>query len=353
MKRRTKICAFICALAAGASISGCADTSWSLKSGNITLPAGVYLYYLVNNAANVQSETASSSSSNTLTAATSKTSSDPWSKTIDGKNAVTWAIDKSLDSCKEIIVVEKQVAARKVKISSEEKSAAKSFADQKYSTYKELFDKNGISQTSLERISTDMYLEQALFNSYYGENGDRAVSSTDLAKYYTDNYAHIKQIFVAKIDTSTNKTLSSDKLASQKKKAEEAYAAAKNDVANFQKYVDKYNEDTGMKNNSDGYIFSKATAESQGYDTKFTNLAFSLKVGEIGMAESDMGYFIEYRVPTDPTASTFNASMKQNVLNAMKSNDFQVLIKDLISKEKFTKNDKMIDHYNPKNLKLS
>lgn len=352
MKKYTKICALICALATGFSLAGCADTSWALKSGDVTLPSGVYLYYLINNASKVESGTAASSTT-TTSSSSSSTSSDVWSKTVDKQNAVSWAINSSLKSCKELIVVEKQTAKRKVKLTSDETKAAKSYADQSYSTYESLFKENDISQTSLERISKDMYLEQELFKSYYGENGDKAVPETELAKYYTQNYAHIKQIFVAKVDTSTNKTLSKSKLASQKKKANTAYAAVKNDLTHFQKYVDKYNEDTGMKSNSDGYIFSKASATSSGYDTKFVNLAFSLKVGQVGMAESDMGYFIEYRVKTDPKASTFNDTMKETILTAMKSDDFQDLIDDVVAKTTFTQNDKTINHYNPKKVKLS
>ncbi|CDZ23631.1 PpiC-type peptidyl-prolyl cis-trans isomerase [[Clostridium] cellulosi] len=347
MKRFTKICALVCALAASFSFSGCADTSWSLKSGDITMPTGVYVYFLMQNAGYVTTYAASSSSSST------SSNSDPWSQQIDGKNAVSWAINNALDSCKQLMVIEKQAAERKVTLTSDEKSAAKAKAEQAYTTYKDLFTKNGISQASIERYLDDMYLKDELFKSYYGEKGDKAVSASELADYYTKNFAHIKQIFVSKIDTSTYQPLSSDKLESQKKKANEAYAAVKNDLKNFQTYVDKYNEDTGMKQNPDGYIFSKQTAQSLGYDQKFVDLAFSLKEGEVGMAESDMGYFIEYRVKTDPSASSYNDSMKQTVLSEMKYPEFQNLLKDLVSKEKFTQNDKAINKFNPKKIKLS
>ncbi|HEX2939101.1 MAG TPA: hypothetical protein VHO66_09325 [Ruminiclostridium sp.] len=351
LKKSLRIGAFICALATGFAFSGCSDTSWSLKSGNITVPTGVYLYYLINNANEVQNGSYTSSGSVALSSSSSK-SSDPWSKTVEGKNAVTWAINKSLDSCKQLLTVEKQAAARKVTITSTEKGYVKTYAQQSYTSSQDIYSKNGISQASIERIYTDAFLEQELFKSYYGEKGDKAVSESDLEKYYTDNYAHVKQIFISKIDTTTNEKLSSDKLATQKTKADEAFAAAKADVGNFQKYVDKYNEDPGMKSNPDGYIFSKSSATSSGYDTKFTDLAFSLKVGEIGMAESDMGYFIEYKVATDPKASTFTSSIKQTILTEMKGTEFQKLINDLVAKEKFTQNDSAINHFNPKKLKL-
>lgn len=305
------------------------------------------MYFLIQNAGYVTTYANSSSSSST------SSNSDPWSQKIDGTNAVSWAINNALDSCKQLIVIEKQAAARKVTLTNDEKSAAKTKAEQAYSQYKDLFSKNGISQESIERYIDDLYLKEELFESYYGEKGDKAVSSSELSDYYTKNFAHVKQIFVAKIDTSTYQTLSSEKLESQKKKANEAYAAVKKDLKNWQTYVDKYNEDTGMKQNSDGYIFSKSTASSLGYDQKFVDLAFSLKEGEVGMAESDMGYFIEYRVKTDPSASTYNDSMKLTVLKEMKYPEFQNILDDLVSKEKFTKNDKAINKFNPKKIKLS
>jgi len=348
--KKIKICAFVCALAVGLTVTGCADTTWALKDGDITIPTGVYNYYLLGGASTVQ---ALASSANA--ASSGSTVSDIWSQTVSKTNAVTWTMNSALESCKELVAIEKLCASRKITLSSTEKTSASSTASTSYGSYTSLFTKNDISETSIQRIAKDMYLKQALFTSYYGTNGDKAVSEGDIEDYYTKNFAHIKQIFIAKFNTSTYAALTGDDLTAAEKKAKEAYAAASADVKNFSTYVTKYNQDTGMTSNPDGYIFSKKTAvdSNHNYDTKFTDLAFSLKVGAVGMSESDMGWFIEYRVETDPKASTFTDSMKETVLSEMKNDEFEKIITDQVAKETFQQNEKTMNYYNPKKLDLT
>jgi parvulin-like peptidyl-prolyl isomerase len=340
--KKIKIFAFICALAVGFSLTGCADTSWAVKDSNVTIPNGVYLYYLLSNASTVQAQAANSSASS---------STDIWSQKIENTNAVTWAMNNAINSCKQLAVIEKLSASRKVALTSDQSTSAKSYASSNYTTYSSLLKKNGVDQTAIERISNDMYLQQALFDSYYGAKGDKAVPESQIDDYYTKNYVHVKQIFVAKIDTSTYAALPADKLAAAKTKANEAYAKAKADVKSFDTFVKSYNEDTGEA--ADGYIFSKDSAANSSYDQKFTDLGFSLKEGEVGMAESDMGWFIEYKLKTDPKATSFDDSMKSEVLAAMKGTEFNTLITDMVSKETFNVNSSMQDKYSPKKLDLT
>lgn len=343
--KKIRACALACALAVGLTLTGCADTTWILKDGNITIPTGVYNYYLIGGASTVSSLAENSSSSGS-------SNTDMWSQTVSGTDAVTWTRNKAIESCKELAVIEKLCAERNVTLADDQQSDASSRASTSYNAYKTLWSKNDISETSLQRIAKDMYLKQKLFESYYGENGDKAVSESEIEDYYSKNFVHVKQIFVSKYDTSTYTALTGDKLAAAEKKAKEAYEAAKADPKNFDKYVEKYNEDPGMKSDPNGYIFSKASSEN--YDGKFTDLAFSLKAGEVGMAESDMGWFIEYKLATDPKdTSTFNDSMKATVLSEMKGDEFEKIITDQIAKENFQINDKTVKHYNPKKLKLT
>lgn len=347
--KKTAICATLCALAVGFGTTGCSNTTWAMKSGNVSIPTGVYIYYLLNNVSQVyqQAEAASSSSATTSSSA----SADPWSQKIDNETASTWAISNAISSCKALVIIEQQCDARKIVLSATDEASAKSQADQTYSSYESMFQQNGISQISVERVQEDTSLSQKLFDSYYGSKGDKAVPESTIDAYYIANYVHVKQIFVNKNDSSTNTALTGAKLIAATKKANEAYAAAKADKANFETYVKKYNEDSGMTQNPDGYIFSKATASSQGYDQKFVDLAFSLKVGDVGMAESDMGYFIEYKVPVDPKASTFSGQ-SENVLSELKGNEFRTMITDDATKAKIQQSG-VLNKYDPEKLVLS
>lgn len=363
--KKSRILAALCALTIGFTATGCSDTSWILKSGSITMPSGVYLYNLMVSASNVEakadeaassSTAASSSSSSALLGSSSSSSSaaastDPWSQKIDGVSATSWAINQALDATKALITVEKECADRKIALTDSEKSSIVSQSDSFYTQYESIFSTNGISKTSFERIQMDTSLKSKLFDVYYGKGGSKAVPDSDVASYYTSHFVQIKQIFVSKQDSSGN-DLSTAQLAAAKAKAQKAYAAAKAAPQNFVKLRDTYNEDPGAKTYPDGYIFSKATAKSDNYDQQFINLAFSLKDGEIGMAESDMGYFIELKTTPDPKASSFSTE-KETVLEEMKGDEFDSFLKTTASGLKIQVNQTVCNRFSPQKLTLS
>lgn len=344
--KKTGILAGVCALTLALSMTGCGDTSWVLKDGSITIPTGIYNYYQIGGASDLQSMVAANTSSGT------SSTKDIWSQSVSGTNAVTWVMNTALDECKNLATVEKLCTDRKLELTADQKKQCESTAESQYTSYKDLLTKNDISQSSLQRIYEGFFRKQLLFNSYYGANGDKAVKDSELSDYYTKNFAHVKQIFIAKVDTSTYAALSKDDLAKAKTKAQTAFDAAKKDPSKFDDFVTKYNEDPGMKQNPTGYVFSKASGSN--YDSKFTDLAFSLKDGEVGMAESEMGYFIELKVKLDPTdTKTYTDEIKSTILSEMKSDEFNTLVKDEVSKQKFEQNNTSIDKYSPKKLKLS
>lgn len=349
MKKKV-ICATICALAVALSTTGCADTTWAMKSGNITIPTGVYVYYLLNNAGEIEQQAEAAASSATTSAALAA-AENPWTQTIGTTTASAWAVNTAISSCQSLVIIEQQSAARKITLTSAELASTKSNADSNYTSYQGMFTRNGISEASLERISKDMGLSQKLFDSYYSAKGDKAIPEATLDAYYIANFVHVKQIFINKNDSS-NVALTGAALTAATAKANTAYAAAKKTPANFAALVKKYNEDPGMTSNPDGYIFSQTTATNQSYDQSFVSLAFSLKVGAVGMTSSDMGYFIEYKVPVDPKATTF-AAQKENVLIALKGTEYTTMLSTDGKNAKIDQNKSALNHYDPSKLDFS
>lgn len=337
----------VCALAIGFLTTGCSNTAWAIKSGNVTIPTGVYAYYLLSNASSVYQQ----ANNATTTTTANKTITLPWAQKIDNEPATTWAINNAILSCEEVIFIEQQCAARKITLTASEEASAKSKADSSYGSYESLFTKNGIGETSVERTEEATALSNKLFDSYYGTGGDKAVSETDLDNYYTKNYVHVKEIFINTEDSS-GKALTGAKLTAATNKANEAYSDATQDKSDFDSLVKKYNEDSKMTSNPDGYIFSKTTAQSQSLDQNFIDLAFSLKVGSVGKVQSGKGIFIVYKVPVDPKASTFN-SQKESILSALKGTEYSNFVKSSSGKLKIEKNSSTFSHFTPESMNLS
>lgn len=347
--KKLKILAGACALSVAVSMAGCSDTSWAIKYKSITIPSGVYLTYLLSfgEEAKTQTSQATASASSSSTSSKTSKSTDVWSQKIQGQNAQTWAINQAISACKQLALLEQMSVDNKVKLTAAEKSKADTSAKQIFQNNESIFKNNNIAISSFNRIYEDESLYEKVFEKIYGKGGSKAVSDDDLKQYYLKNYVHIKQIFVNKQNSSTGAALTGADLTKAQAKAQEALKAVSADKANFQKYVDQYNEDPGMKSNPDGYIFTK----DDGYDQAFKDEALKLNIGDIGMAQSDMGFFIEYKQPLDTNAASFT-SKKTDVLEKMKGTEFNNLMQNNGKTMKIDKNDGTINQFPPSKLKL-
>lgn len=347
------------AILLGLATTGCADTTWAVKVDNTKIPTGVYIANLlsyrsqvVNGSSSDTSSDASSSEGDNPLAVTpsgassaSTASSDPWNQKIEGATAVSWAINSALKDCERMAVTENLAAKRKLSLTSTETSTAKQYA-QTYSSYYSAYKSNGVSEASLQRLLELQFLSKKVFDSYYAKGGEKAVPDADLKNYYTANFVHIKQIFFNKYD-DTGALLSTEKLAQIKSTANQVLGMADANKGSFDSLVTKYNQDSGMTSNPDGYIFDKSAS----YLQVFKDAAFSMKVGDVKLIESDEGYHILYKVPVDPTASTYNDDMKEEVLESMKWTEYSQTIDGLVSKAKIVKNTHTLNKYSPKTLK--
>lgn len=333
LKKIIKATALLCALAIPFSLAGCADTSWVEKIDGTKVPAGVYMVFLMQERNSVLQQYS--------------TSKDPWSQKIENKKADQWAIDSALTTCEQAIEIEKLAKKYNLTLTSTEKTQVATQAQQIYDQNAD-YKANGVSIESVKEVVSDFYvLNYKLFQKVFGPGGEKGTTEDQMKKYYTSNYVRIKQVFFNKNDDTGN-ALKGDKLTKLVAQVNSVLAQAKAKPADFDKLVTKYNQDSGMKQNPDGYIFTK----SDNYLPDFITTAFKMKVGDITLLKSDYGYHIMYKVKVDEKAS-FYTGKKDEVLAAMKSTDFQKYINDAVSKAKKEKNTDAINRYNPKNIKTA
>lgn len=338
--------------------AGCADTTWAIKFNGAAIPSGVYIAYLLDYSSQVLGGTAASSSSsssesNPLSVTASGTSSssaasDPWAVKVENETAVSWVMENALKDTERLAAVEALAAQKKLTLTSSETATVEQYA-KTYASYTP-YSKNGVSEASLVRVFSFQFLETKVFDSYYAKGGETPVADTDLQNYYTSNFVRVKQIFFNKYDDTGN-LLASDKLDKVKATANQVLQQAQSDKSGFDSLVKQYNEDTGMQQYPDGYIFDKNGYGDINAMQVFKDAAFSMKAGDVQLIESDEGYHIMYRLAVDPKASTFNDAMKEQVLEAMKGNDFKSLLDSRISKSTVVKNKHTMDKYDPKKLK--
>lgn len=330
-KNLRRAVAIVCAAACVAALSGCSDTSWALKVDGAKIPAGMYIYSVMNVTASIQSNYENYYGTTTL----------DWTQKVGTQDLASYIKDQALKNCEDLYAIEQLCKQENVSLTASEKASADSTASTAYSSSTSTYSANGVSAASIKRYVEDTQLSQKLYTHYYGTSGTKKVTEKDAAfKSYCDNYSLVKQILVETIATTssgTSSSLTGTALTNAEKKANEAYAAAKKDPSKFDSLITKYSQDTSSSNQS-GYLVEKG---SSSYVTAFTNGAFSIKVGQVTMVKSsEYGYHILYRMPL--VTSTMLSQYKQKLMTD--------LIDSTVKKYKIEKNASTLSAFDPKKL---
>ncbi len=159
MKIFKKIILILTSLILSLSITACSNMSWSVKTNDNTLAAGVYIYYM---------QTAYAEAYNKV----ENRYSDILSQTIEEKDASSWIKDTALNYCKKLLEVEKQFNESGLTLTEEEINNANSLTDSQWKQYRKTYEGFGISKDSFHRASSlfnQKYIK--LFNHIYAPDG--------------------------------------------------------------------------------------------------------------------------------------------------------------------------------------
>ena len=188
MKIMKKAAAFVAAVSLALSLSSCgSDLSWAAKvSKDETVPIGMYIY---TQAANFRTY-AQSGMLTTSTALEKQTLN-----VSDSDKKATEYLDseavKSVKAYAGALILAKEM---KIELTEQEVTSAESSAKEQYDTDKEVYEKNGVAQSSITEYFKNLTLQNNLFNAIYGKDGTNPVSDKELKQYIKDNYATISYI---------------------------------------------------------------------------------------------------------------------------------------------------------------
>lgn len=213
MKMQTRMLALALALVL-AFAAGCSqqDTSWVAQSGEDTLPVGVYMVELMMGYNDAAGQLAGST--------------DILKETIDGTPAAQYIADFAKAECAKLLAIRKEFADRGLTLTEEDTQQAVSYTDYLYGMGETFYNANGVAKESVQYINDTTMMSLELFNSIYGEGGEKAVPRADLEKEFASRYTRSQYVYFPKVDLVTGLPLSDEEIAASKEKAESYYKRA-------------------------------------------------------------------------------------------------------------------------------
>ncbi len=323
MKLIKKAAAVIAAVSLTLSLSACGgDLSWASKIGkDTTVPIGFYIYnQAVSYRTNVQSGQID----------TTKELKSQKLKVSDSDVAASEHFDseavKAVKSCTGAIVLAKEMG---VELTADEISSAAQSAESAYETDKDVYEKNGIAQSSVEEYYKDIKLKDKLFDAIYGEGGTEAVSDKELKQFIKENYVTMNFIqYYCYNDDGTE--MSASEKAKLKKQFEKIKSQAESGKIKFADKCKEYGDKaTSYKGGSTKYTMRWDANTDNGKEV------LSLKEGELTLLDLDSVLILIEKVKIDYNGAGLKSS-RGELLREYKYDDF---VKDLIAK---AENDKTV-----------
>ncbi|HOO05108.1 MAG TPA: hypothetical protein PLH83_01220 [Ruminococcus sp.] len=256
MKSLKKIAAGLSAFAVAAGSFGCTPSVGSgsqtaLTADGYEVKSGIFIYYTMqayDEAVSVISE------QNEGATPTLKEVKNAY---IDEVESSDWIQDKAADYCKAFAAVKKEYDNIGGQLSAEDKEEAAQMAEY-YFNGDERNSLNGISLDSMKEIAENSYKEEQIFQHYYGFEGEKGCSETELKDYFDENFARVEYVTISLKDPEGN-ALSEDDARKVRKMAED-YAAQVNKKTKAQ---DKMFEMDTVKKQYDEYVAAQTTTSPE------------------------------------------------------------------------------------------
>lgn len=182
-----KAVAVLMSLMLVAGLAGCADTRYVISVDGEDVPAGIYLYYALN------VYTAAVDVIGKQDKTFDPTKKDSVEKAVyNGKPLEQYVQDEAIRSVINYVASTREFERLGLSLDEKAKDDAKQYLDYFWGEFGKNLEKNGISKASMTLIINTMYRNEAIFNHYYKEGGEKGITDEDLRKYYLDNFARVK-----------------------------------------------------------------------------------------------------------------------------------------------------------------
>lgn len=270
MAKAKKITAALtAALLCTASLTACSDTSYVMTVGDSKINAGIYIY----------NELTEMSYQMTMMYYQNGITKDYFNQKVDGKTFDEYLSDYALTATKEYAAVVDKFNELGLTLSDDDIKSINDSISSTWDSQGEFYESEGISKESVKLALKGSKMREELFDYYYAEGGEEAVSDDEMVKYLDDNYLRYKSISFAKTKASTDSSSSATDSSTDSADAANEEAKAKRDeflekaqgvsFDDFDSIIDEYNDYVASKNATDS---SSATdSDSSASDSSTTS----------------------------------------------------------------------------------
>ena len=351
MKQLKSALALVLALVMVLALGGCTlnkGTTWIAKSGDVTLPSGVYILNLSSNYSSAVSVLQQMYTEN----AESVNVKNLWKNNLDGKSLNDWITDKTKGSIQNYFAVLQKFNELGFSFDEADEALINQEVENYWSESKDSYEETGVSKDSIRLQVESRYRSRMIFDSIYGKGGEKEVSDADLKAYYAENYQHIQYISIS------TKDLEGDDLQKRKDLANEMIGRARDgeDFVSLLKetekelLLEKGTAEADIPSRADDYFDYTLSASTESYYPEAMVTAVKeMKADEVKVVTTDDALILVKKL--DPMADEENfEENRESILSAAKNEDFLELVDQWSQETEVTFNDASVKRYSAKKM---
>lgn len=306
------VMAAIMVFAAGCSS---ADLSWGAEYKGEKAPVGVYIMGQL-------------SMYNKAMSTVEDPDKDPLKQDVEGKKGSEWVAEKTtLEMARYFALIEKFEEAG-LKLTDAQLAELNELMEYQYGNMKDMYTKNGISESSLRDYYTNYFRSDSLFDYYYGAEGKEPVSTEEYNKYLSENYTASLFMSFTKLDDE-NKPLDEAGLAKVRERAGKYLERAKEEGADFNALIIEWEEEVAKEGqpvhehdvDEDQHTMVLPN-ENSGFPKEYIEGVKNAKFGETVMVENDNFIMIIKRVDLLAKPKLISENLRLTVLHALRDEQF-------------------------------
>ena len=165
----------------------------------------------------------------------------------------------------------------------------------------------GVLRANVVKLNHMSYIVQKAYDMLYNSINEKSAED-----YYKQNFVCAQHVLISTLNQETGEPLTGRALESAKTKAETVVRRA-NSGASFDKLIEEYGQDPGMKASPEGYVFTYGEMVKP-----FEEAAFALKENKISdIVQTDYGYHIIKRLPLPEMDESTFESVRSAYVNEM------------------------------------
>lgn len=343
MKIVKKTLALALALILSLSLAACAgqNTTWAAKSGELTVPAGLYIERMITAYYGAVSQV-------------DQEAKDPLKEQIDGVTVADKITEDAKKSVSQYLAVEKMFDEMGLSLTEEQQMNMSQVVDYYWSMLETAYLDNGISKDSYTKSIANDEKKSVIFQAIYGEGGTQEVPEAELKAKFVEDYAKII-IMPLNLKDSEGNPLPEETLQKTRDLVDKYYNLAKEggdmEELLYEAKKESSSDPDSVTKPEKGSSFSFLAKSSTTYDKEVVDQIFAAPIGEPVKIETQDNIYLVMRYQTDEDPADFEAR-KTALLSIMKSDEFQAKLDEYAAGLEITWNDASIKRYTADKLKV-